>query len=181
MYTNIYPFFLECEKHTESSMLKLLFKSLTFGKGGHIISKKNKNVLITVNGEFVIPTKYSNDERLQLEKLLDIEPFETESEKLKEARTKWSSIKKKDKLKLFYDYVATLPIPLENKIKLSRFIILAVFLKLINNEDVEYNGECITGLSSKILKTNLYELLMTDQICSSVYPYKVYNIIPEER
>ena len=171
MYTNIYPFFLECEKHTKSSMLKSLFKALTFGKGGHIISKKNKNVLITVNGEFVIPIVYSEEDRVQLEKMLDVEPFEIESNKLKEARTNWSSIRKKDKLKLFYSYVGTLPIPLMDKIKLSHFIILAMFLKLITNEDVEYNGEYITGLSSKIFKTNLYDLLMTDQICSSVYPY----------
>lgn len=154
-------------------MLKAVFKALTFGKGGHIISKKNKNVLITVNGEFVIPVAYSKEDMLQLEKMLDIEPFETESNKLKEARTNWSSIRKKDKLRLFYNYVGTLPIPLGDKIKLSRFIILATFLKLITNEDVEYNGEYITGLSSKIIKTDLYDLLMTDQICSSVYPYTI--------
>lgn len=173
MYNHIYPFFLECEKHTKSPMLKSLFKALTFGKGGHIISKKNKNVLITVNGEFVIPSTYSDEDRLQLEKMLDIEPFETESNKLKETRANWSSIRKKDKLKLFYNYVSTLPIPLMDKIKLSRFIILAMFLKLITNEDVEYNGEYITGLSSKIFKTDLYDLLMTDQICNSVYPYTI--------
>lgn len=173
MYTNIYPFFLECEKHTKSPMLKSLFKALTFGKGGHIISKKNKNVLITVNGEFVIPNAYSEEDRLQLEKMLDVEPLETESDKLKEARTNWSSIRKKDKLKLFYNYVGTLPISLVDKIKLSRFIILAVFLKLITNEDVEYNGEYITGLSSKIFKSDLYCLLMTDQTCSGVYPYTI--------
>jgi hypothetical protein len=154
-------------------MLKSLFKSLTFGKGGHIVSKKNKNVLITVNGEFVIPNTYSEEERLKLEKMLDVEPFETESKKLKETRTNWSSIRKKDKLKLFYNYVSSLPIPLSDKIKLSRFIILGTFLKLISNEDVEYNGEHITCLSDKILKTNIYDLLMTDQNCSSVYPYVV--------
>lgn len=173
MYTNIYPFFLECEKHTKSKMLKTLFKSLTFGKGGHIVSKKAKNVLITVNGEFVIPNTYSEIERLKLEKLLDVEPLETENNKCKETRTSWSSIRKKDKLKLFYNYVSSLSIPLPDKIKLSRFIILALFLKLINNEDVEYNGEIITCLSDKILKTNLYDLLMTDQTCSMIYPYSV--------
>jgi len=173
MYTNIYPFFLECEKHTKSPMLKSLFKALTFGKGGRIVSKKNKNVLITVNGEFVIPNEYSEEDMLQLEKMLDMKQFEIESDKLKETRTTWSSIRKKDKLKLFYNYVGTLPIPLIDKIKLSRFIILAMFLKLITNEDVEYNGEYITGLSSKMFKTDLYDLLMTDQICSGVYPYNV--------
>lgn len=173
MYNHIYPFFLECEKHTKSPMLKSLFKALIFGKGGHIISKKNKNVLITVNGEFVIPSTYSDEDRLQLEKMLDIESFETESNKLKETRSNWSSIRKKDKLKLFYNYVSTLPIPLMDKIQLSRFIILAVFLKLITNEDVEYNGEYITGLSSKIFKTNLYDLLITDQICNNVFPYTI--------
>ena len=173
MYTNIYPFFLECQKHTQSPMLKSLFKSLTFGKGGHIISKKNTNILITVNGEFVIPIVYSEEERLKLEKMLNFEPFENESKKLKEARTNWSSIRKKDKLKLFYNYVSSLPIPVQDKIKLSRFIILAVFLKLIGNEDVEYNGEQITCLSDKILKTNLYDLLMTDQNCNSIYPYNI--------
>lgn len=171
MYPNIYPFFLECEKHTKSPMLKLLFKSLTFGKCGHIVLKKNKNVLITVNGEFVIPNIYSDEDRLKLEKLLDVEPFETENKKLKETRTSWCSIRKKDKLKLFYNYISSLSIPLQDKIKLTRFVILALFLKLITNEDVEYNGEYITSLSDKILKTNLYDLLMTDQICSSIYPY----------
>lgn len=173
MYTNIHPFFLECEKNTKSQMLKYLFKSLTFGKGGHIVSKKNKNVLITVNGEFIIPATYSEEEMLKLEKMLDVDPFETESKKLKESRTNWASIRKKDKLKLFYHYISSLSIPLQDKIKLSRFIILALFLKLISTEDVEYNGEYITCLSDKILKTNLFELLMTDQTCSSIYPYTV--------
>jgi hypothetical protein len=158
-------------------MLKSLYKSLTFGEGGHIVLKKNKNVLITINGEFIIPSVYSEEEMLKLEKMLDIESFETENNKLKETRTTWSSIRKKDKLKLFYNYVSSLPIPLADKIKLSRFIILALFLKLISNEDVEYNGEHITFLSDKLLKTNIYDLLMTDQVCSNVYPYIVSDTI----
>lgn len=173
MYTNIYPFFLECEKHTTSYMLKTLYKSLTFGKGAHIIFKKNKNVLITVNGEFDIPTTYSEEERFKIEKLLDVEHFEIESKKRKEARTTWSSIRKKDKCKLFYNYVAFLPLPLTDKITLISFIMLAMRLKLVNNEDVEYNGEYITGLSPKILNINVHALLMTDQACISIYPYVV--------
>ena len=156
MNGNIYPFFLECIEKSTSSYLKACLGGLVFGKGGHIIKRKNKHILITVNGEFVIPCKYSESEHLKLEHLLWSEAcFENLSAQIKGGRTTWPTVRKKDKVHLINKFVSSLTLPLQQKRNLSGLLILALFLKLFNINDIHYNGEEIVDISTKLITNDL--------------------------
>ena len=63
MNNNVYPFFIECSKYYEDQPYKqLLLQQFAFGHGGSfIIKRKDKNILVTPDGEFVIPSLYSEN------------------------------------------------------------------------------------------------------------------------
>jgi hypothetical protein len=63
MNNNVYPFFIECSKYYQDQPYKqLLLQQFAFGRGGSfIIKRKDKNILVTPDGEFVIPSLYSEN------------------------------------------------------------------------------------------------------------------------
>ena len=56
--TNFFPFFLECSKQEVDNDRKKELESLAFGNA-LVITKGNKNILITDTEEFVIPDDFS--------------------------------------------------------------------------------------------------------------------------
>ena len=63
MNNNVYPFFIECSKYYQDQPYKQrLLQQFAFGRGGSfIIKRKDKNILVTPDGEFVIPSLYSEN------------------------------------------------------------------------------------------------------------------------
>jgi len=56
--TNFFPFFLECSKQEVDKNRKKELENLAFGSA-LVITKGNRNVLITDKEEFVIPDDFS--------------------------------------------------------------------------------------------------------------------------
>lgn len=57
----MYPFFIECSKYYQDQPYKqLLLQQFAFGRGGSfIVKRKDKDILVTSDGEFIIPSLYS--------------------------------------------------------------------------------------------------------------------------
>jgi hypothetical protein len=159
MNGDIYPFFLECAEKTTSLYLKNCFTFLAFGKGGHIIERKNISVLVLPSSEFIIPKTYSPNEHEKIEKWLQPEPwFKTQN--INTSRNTWASVRKKDKINLINKFVASLDLELQQKRSLCTVLILALFLKAISVDDISYDGEKITEISLKFLnESEIYNVL----------------------
>lgn len=151
---NVYPFFIECSKYYSDPHKQKFLRQLAFGKGGGlIINRKDKNILITSDGEFVIPLFYSDEARLELEKKLwKCDDFEKMQEDIKNMRTLWSTTKKKDKLFLFYKYIASLDFSMNEKIVLCNLITLTLLLKIIKPTDVVYKNYVIEHVNEDLFK-----------------------------
>lgn len=152
MNGDIYPFFLECAEKTTSLYLKNCFNFLAFGKGGHIIERKNMDVLVLPASEFIIPKTYSQKDHEKIEKWLQSDLwFKTQSETV--SRNTWSSVRKKDKINLINKFVASLDLELQQKRNLCTVLTLSLFLKAITADDISYDGEQITEISLKFLNS----------------------------
>jgi hypothetical protein len=153
---NVYPFFIECSKFYSDPHKKKLLQELAFGRGGgFIIKRKEKNILVTSNGEFIIPSTYSDEARLDLDKKLwKRGEFEQMQNDIKNARSVWSTTKKKDKLHLLYKYIAELDLPLDRKSELCSLITLVLLLKIIKPSDIVYKDFVIESISDHLLKND---------------------------
>jgi hypothetical protein len=154
---NIYPFFLECSQRClDNEHKQKVFQNLAFGQGGHIIERKDKQVLVTGSDEFVIPFSYTQDAHSEVDqKLWNQHLFDEAAEHLKKTQTVWSAIRKKNKTNLLFRHIASLDQTKEKKEALCSLIILAFFLKLLKSSDVVYDGVRINKLSDDILACNL--------------------------
>jgi len=168
MKLNIYPFFLECSKYCNLKYKKT-FQNLAFGKGGHIINKKGKNILVTTNGEFIIPIEYSESARVQLEKLLwsSNQAFEEIADQIQKTRLTWSTIRKKDKANLLYQHISLMDLSTAKKANLCSLIMLALFLKLINQNDIIYDGKKVSYISEDLMKPNLHLRITENELVTS--------------
>lgn len=99
---NMFPFFIECSKHYQNEPHKQKFlQKLAFGHGIHIIKRKDKSILVTSNGEFVIPTVYSDKARRDLaSKLWEVNDFTRLGDCIEDTRRTWHTARKKDKIDL---------------------------------------------------------------------------------
>jgi hypothetical protein len=151
---NVYPFFIECSKYYQDQPYKQrLLQQFAFGRGGSfIIKRKDKNILVTPEGEFMIPLLYSEDARLELDqKLWKYDNYEKMQEDIKNLRLTWSTTKKKDKLYLFYKYIANLELSTHEKIILCNLITLTLLLKIIRPSDIVYNNFTIQNVNQDLL------------------------------
>lgn len=153
---NVYPFFIECSKFYSDPHKQRLLQQFAFGRGGgFIIKRRDKNILVTSDGEFVIPSEYSDESRLELDKKLwKDDDFEKMQQDIKSTRTLWSTTKKKDKLYLFYKYIATMNLSINEKIILCHLITLTLLLKLIKPSDIVYKNFVLEKISDDLLKTD---------------------------
>ena len=101
---NVFPFFIECSKHYQDEPHKQKFlQKLAFGHGIHIIKRKDKNILVTANGEFTIPTVYSDKALKDLAgKLWEVNDFTRLGDCVEDMRQTWHTARKKDKIYLLY-------------------------------------------------------------------------------
>ena len=109
---------------------------LAFGKAGVFC----ESVYVTENGDFKIPKVFSAEERDKLYKLVwsgDTE-FSRMEKKIKERLTTWSSLKKRDKLRMIDKYV--LDFDFEEKKKISGKLKTLILIKLLNPKDIEYEN-----------------------------------------
>lgn len=151
---NVYPFFIECSKYYHDQPYKQrLLQQFAFGRGGSfIIKRKDRNILVTPEGEFIIPSLYSEDARSELDqKLWKYDDYEKMQEDIKNLRMAWSTTKKKDKLYLFYKYIANLELSTNEKIILCNLITLTLLLKLVRPSDVVYKDFIIQNVNQDLL------------------------------
>jgi hypothetical protein len=156
---NMFPFFIECSKHYQNEPHKKKFlQKLAFGHGILIIKRKDKSILVTPNGEFVIPSVYSDKARSDLaNKLWEVNDFTRLGDCIEETRQTWHTARKKDKIYLLYKYVASLTnITRSQKMVVCNLLILALLLKMIKPTDLDYNGSKIAGVSEDLMKRETY-------------------------
>jgi hypothetical protein len=156
---NMFPFFLECSKHYQNEPHKHKFlQRLAFGHGILIIKRKDKNILVTGNGEFIIPTIYSENAHKDLEKKLWVKnEFTKLADCLEETRRTWTTVRKKDKVFLLFKYVAALPdLTKLEKILLCNMVLLALFLKMIKPTDVEFRDSKIVSINQDLTKKETF-------------------------
>jgi hypothetical protein len=166
----MFPFFIECSKYYQKDPYKQKFlQKLAFGHGIHIIKRKDKNILVTANGEFVIPKTYSEKTRIELEsKLWQVNEFTKLGECIKETRSTWHTARKKDKMYLIYKYVAALPnMTTSEKMIISNILILALLLKLIKPVDIEYANSKIVNINERLTQKETYTQM------NFVYDYSI--------
>jgi len=155
----MFPFFIECSKHYQDEPHKQKFlQKLAFGHGIHIIKRKDKSILVTPNGEFVIPTVYSDKARRDLaNKLWDVNDFTRLGDCIEETRQNWHTTRKKDKIYLLYKYVASLTnLTRSQKMAVCNILILALLLKMIKPTDLDYSDSKIAGVSEDLMKRETY-------------------------
>jgi hypothetical protein len=156
---NMFPFFIECSKHYQNEPHKQKFlQKLAFGHGIHTIKRKDKSILVTPNGEFVIPTVYSDKARRDLaNKLWEVNDFTRLGDCIEDTRQTWHTARKKDKIYLIYKYVASLPnLSRSQKMGVCNILILALLLKMIKPTDLDYKDSKITGVSEDLMKRETY-------------------------
>jgi hypothetical protein len=156
---NVFPFFIECSKHYQDEPHKSKFlQKLAFGHGVHIIKRKDKNILVTSNGEFTIPTVYSDKARKELvSKLWQVNAFSQLGDCIEETRQNWHTTRKKDRIYLIHKYVAALPnLQLQQKIVICNILILALLLKMIKPTDIVYKNSEIADINEDLIKRETY-------------------------
>ena len=156
---NMFPFFIECSKYYQDEPHKQKFlQKLALGHGIHVIKRKDKSILVAPNGEFVIPTVYSDTARLDLaDKLWEVNDFTRLGDCIEDTRQSWHTTRKKDKIYLLYKYVASLPnLTRSEKMGVCNMLILALLLKMIKPADVDYKDSKITGVSKDLMKRETY-------------------------
>jgi hypothetical protein len=132
-------FFYECSKHEEDFFKKKIYQNLLIGNGGYYYYRKKKKdtVLITAEGRYVIPEKYSEEEHKKLDSFLfwyDCKNF----------INVFKSNKKKEKLYFLYNEILSSSIEEKNKKKYAEIITMMVFLKMNIKLDFDQDLEQIT-------------------------------------
>ncbi len=167
---NVFPFFIECSKHYQNEPEKCkILQRLAFGHGVHIIKRKDKNILVTANGEFVIPVVYSGKAHKELaNKLWQVNAFTRLEDSIGDTRQTWHTARKKDKIFLLYKYVASLPnIKLRQKMAICNVLILALLLKMIKPADIVYMDSKIVDVNEDLIKRETYTQM------NFVYDYSI--------
>jgi hypothetical protein len=150
---------------------------MAIGQGIHVIKRKDKNVLVTGTGEFVIPSQYSDDDRKKLEtRIWKIDDFTRLGQQIEDTRKTWSTMRKKDKMCMIYKYVSTLSeMSKSDKITTANILILALLLKMIKNSDVIYEKSKIVDVSETIKRPEMFETM------KFVYDYSVPAFVAKKQ
>ena len=162
---NKYPFFIECSKRYQNDPYKQKFlQNLAYGHGIHIIKREDKDILVTANGEFVIPTIYSDKACRDLDSMIwEVNDFTRLGDCIKKTRESWQTTRKKDKMSLLYKYVATLPdLSKSQKVDVCNTLVLALLLKMIKPTDIDYRDNSIVSINKKLFEHETYINLKQD-------------------
>lgn len=156
---NVFPFFIECSKHYQDEPYKQKFlQKLAFGHGIHIIKRKDKNILVTANGEFIIPAIYSDKARQDLaSKLWEVNDFTRLGKCIEDMRQTWHTARKKDKIYLLYKYVSMFSgLNQSQKKTACNILVLALLLKMIKPVDLDYKDSKVVDVNEDLLKRETY-------------------------
>jgi len=160
MNYNVYPFFIECSKYYEQCDLKYVtFVDLAVGKRGIFIKRAEKTTyIVTPNGEFEIPKKYSDEKHLEFKNKWwgRVDEFTQMRDLIKESRKNWTTTKKRDKIYLFHKYISSLNVDISYKILFSSLLTFALMLKLFKPADIVYEQFEIKKVNARFLDTNTY-------------------------
>lgn len=158
---DIYPFFLDCCKHhTDDNKIKLL-ESLAFGNSDLIITRgHNMKVLITSKGEFIIPDHYTKTSGLKLDEFLwnSTDAYYKMQDDIKTSYESWNNVKKKDKLRMIDYYVLCKDLSMNEIIIIKSIIAIALMLKLIFPENIEYKDGKIINIDEELIKSRVQSL-----------------------
>jgi len=136
--TKFFPFFLECSKQEVDKDKKL--ENLAFGNG-LVITKGNKNVLLTDTEEFIIPDDFSLTSWNELKNKLwgnDTEYCKMENT-IKDKFNSWNVTKKRDKVRRL-DNLIIKTIENDNRKYIKIMLMILVLLKLVKNSDTEFEN-----------------------------------------
>jgi hypothetical protein len=137
---------------------------MAFGCGVHIISRKDKYVMVLNKDEFIIPSSYSDTARKELDaKLWKSDDVVTIKEKIKQDRQSWSLLKKRDKIHLLYTYISQLKKSQEEKIKLCHIITMMLLLKIFKNSNLIYNNNTVLFVDF-LKKKDIYSNIIKNEI-----------------
>ena len=149
MTYQFFPFFLECSMKETDMIKKRHLEHLAFGKAGVF----RESVYATENGDFKIPKVFSTEERDKLYKLVwsgDTE-FSRMEKKIKERLSTWSSLKKRDKLRMIDKHVLDLDCDFEEKKKISGKLKMLILIKVLNPKDIEYENFKILRILENVI------------------------------
>jgi len=164
---DFYPFFLDCIiHHRDNKWKKRELELLAFGKGLIIKREDGRDVLLTPDGgEFLIPKKYSDEDRIVLEEKLW--GFEQESEfflmqqQLENTREVWATAKKKDRLRMIDNFI----ISTSSSVMVRNVLVFALILKLLQVK-LSVNYEVIE-LAEDYTPESFVDMMFEYQIPSS--------------
>lgn len=159
---DIYPFFIECSKCQKDVVKRKQLQALAFGKGGLIFRRQGDDVLITPNGEFTIPKEFSDSAYNTLHDLLwqdTASNYYKMQDDIRAARETWTNVKKKDKFRMVDKYILSRKFAsLKEMIFVKSIITLALILKMIQSQDINYDNFNIVDVQGKFEETYFDDL-----------------------
>jgi len=136
--TNFFPFFLECSKQEVDKNRKKELENLAFGSA-LVITKGNRNVLITDTEEFVIPDDFSleswNELKNKLWKDQNTEYYEMEN-RIKHRFSSWNAMKKRDKVRRLDNLIIT-TFETGDRRYMKIILIMLFLLKIVTISNIE--------------------------------------------
>jgi len=135
---NFHPFFLECSKQEADENRKKELEKLAFGNA-LVITKGNRNVLITDTEEFVIPDDFSleswNELKNKLWKDQNTEYYEMEN-RIKHRFSSWNAMKKRDKVRRLDNLIIT-TFETGDRRYMKIILIMLFLLKIVTISNIE--------------------------------------------
>jgi len=128
--TKFFPFFLECSKQEVDKDRKKELESLTFGNA-LVITKGNKNVLITGTEEFVIPDDFSLESWDELKNML-----RKNQNTITDISNSWNVTKRRDKIRRL-DNLIIKDIEINDRKYAKNVLMMLVLLKKLKYSDIE--------------------------------------------
>ena len=129
--TNFFPFFLECSKQEVDKNRKKELENLAFGSA-LVITKANKNVLLTDTDEFIIPDDFSLESWNELKNKLW-----KDQNTIKDKSNSWTVTKKRDKVRRLDNLIIQAIQNNDNRKYVKIMLMLLIHLKLVKISDIE--------------------------------------------
>lgn len=132
---------MECSKREPDAQKRKHLELLAFGKGGNIIHEPGRlPVYVTEEGDFPVPSTYSDKDRFNLDRLMWHEDtdFHRMEEAIKHSTKLWNNVKKRDKLRIIDKYVLQLQCDNREKKLIKSIITIALILRLLESNDIVY-------------------------------------------
>lgn len=129
--TNFFPFFLECSKQEVDKNRKKELENLAFGSA-LVITKGNRNVLITDKEEFVIPDDFSLEPWNELKNKLW-----KDQNTIKDKSNSWTVTKKRDKIRRLDNLIIQAIQNNDNRKFVKIMLMRLILLKIVTISNIE--------------------------------------------